>query len=224
VNNLREQYHVLQQRLFDLQDVVEIRGLPSSSRHEGKVAARDEGDFDPLELDEYNELHSKNTALAEAVTDFCELALGLKPELAKMEDTVADQQRISKEFSDSVLSARMVLVGQVEPRLQRAVRETCRATGKQATLTVSGGGIPVDGDVLNALMDPLLHVLRNAVDHGIETREVRESAGKDPAGALEVRFSREGENVLVEVCDDGAGFDIDSIREVAQHRGMLTGR
>lgn len=222
-NHLREQYHLLQQRLSDLQDVVEIRGVPPSARHESKVAAHGEGDFDPLELDEYNELHSKNTALAEAVSDFCELALGMRPELAKMEDTLADQQRISKEFSDSVLSTRMVPVGQVEPRLQRAVRETCRATGKQATLTVSGGDIPVDGDVLNALIDPLLHVLRNAADHGIEAREVRESAGKDPAGALQVRFSRDGENVLVEVCDDGAGFDIDSIREVAQHRGMLTG-
>lgn len=220
-NSLREQYHLLQQRLSDLQDVVEIRGVPSRSRHEGKIAEQSDGEFDPLELDEYNELHSKNTALAEAVTDFCELALGMRPELVKMEDTVADQQRISKEFSDSVLSARMVPVGQVEQRLQRAVRETCRATGKQAALVVTGGDIPVDGDVLNALFDPLLHALRNAVDHGIEAPARREAEGKGVVGALEVRFSRDGENVLIEVCDDGAGFDIDGICEVAQQRGIL---
>ncbi|MFT5172310.1 MAG: chemotaxis protein histidine kinase CheA [Gammaproteobacteria bacterium] len=219
-NHLREQYHLLQQRLSDLQDLVEIRGVPSRAGNELTTNTL-LGDFDPLEMDEYNELHSKNTALAEAVTDFCELALEMRPELTKLEDTVADQQRISKEFSDSVLSARMVPVGSVEQRLARTVRETCRATDKQAELLVIGGAISVDGDVLNALMDPLLHLLRNAVDHGIEMPALREAAGKNPVGRLEVRFARDGENVLVQVHDDGAGFDLKSIRAVAQQRGMV---
>lgn len=226
-NSLREQYHLVQQRLSDLQDVVEIRGVPSKYRYSraestatGTLVQR-ETEFDPLELDEYNELHSKSTALAEAVTDFCEVALGLRPELARMDDTVADQQRISKEFSDSVLSARMVRVGNVEQRLQRAVRETCRSTGKQANLTLVGGNIPVDGDVLNALVDPLLHLLRNAVDHGIEEPSTREALGKDASGKLEVRFARDGENVLVQARDDGGGFDLERIREVAVERGLL---
>jgi len=224
--DLREQYHLLQQRLADLQDVVEIRGVPSRMRQRSGVAmhaASVVDEFDPLELDEFNELHSKNTALAEAVADFCELALGMRPELARMDDTIADQQRIGKQFSDSVLSARMVPVGSVEQSLQRAVRETCRETGKLAILDISGGDIPVDGDVLNALVDPLLHLLRNAVDHGIEIRAQREAAGKSLTGSVQVRFARDGENLLVQVRDDGAGFDIDGIREVAQRRGMMSG-
>ena len=220
-NHLREHYHLLQQRLSDLQDLVEIRGVPSRAS-KGSARRTSIGDFDPLEMDEYNELHSKNTALAEAVTDFCELALEMRPELTKLEDTVADQQRISKELSDSVLSARMVPVGNVEQRLARTVRETCRATDKEAELVIIGGAISVDGDVLNALMDPLLHLLRNAVDHGIEMPAQREAAGKRASGRLEVRFARDGENVLVQVSDDGAGFDLKGIREVAQQRGIVT--
>ncbi len=226
-NSLREQYHLVQQRLSDLQDLVEIRGVPSRNRRGGGGTTTDTGtlvddDFDPLELDEYNELHSKSTALAEAMTDFCEVALGLRPELARLDDTIADQQRISKELSDAVMSARMVPVGSVAARLERAVRETCRVTGKQAVLEIEGGELPVDGDVLNALVDPLLHVLRNAVDHGIEGTEERARRGKPATGALQLRFSREGDNVRVSIRDDGRGFDVDRIREVAEARGVLS--
>ncbi len=223
-NALREQYHLVQQRLSDLRDLVEVRGVPSgqgSGTHTATGTLVQGHGFDPLEMDEYNELHSKTTALAEAMTDFCEVALGLRPELAKLDDVFADQQRISKELSDAVMSARMVPVGSIEARLQRMVRETCRATSKQARLELVGGYLPVDGDVLGALVDPLLHVLRNAVDHGIEAPEERERAGKPAEGLLRIAFSREGDSVLVQVSDDGRGFDLDRIRSVAHARGLL---
>ena len=228
---LREQYHLVQQRLLDMQDLVEIRGVPAT----GKSAALRRGQgsttatgtwiqgFDPLELDEYNELHSKSQALAEAVTDFCEIALGLRQELLKLDDTIVDQQRISKDLSDTVLSARMVNVGVIKQRLERGVRETCRMTDKLATLTFGGADILVDGDVLNALIDPLLHVLRNAVDHGIESREERIQAGKPASGQLHLEFLREGDNVVVRCSDDGRGFDLRAIRSAAQQRGLLDG-
>ena len=223
-NALREQYHLVQQRLSDLRDLVEVRGVPSgqgSGTHTATGTLVQGHGFDPLEMDEYNELHSKTTALAEAMTDFCEVALGLRPELAKLDDVFADQQRISKELSDAVMSARMVPVGSIEARLQRMVRETCRATSKQARLELVGGYLPVDGDVLGALVDPLLHVLRNAVDHGIEAPQERERAGKPAEGLLRIAFSREGDSVLVQVSDDGRGFDLDRIRSVAHARGLL---
>jgi chemosensory pili system protein ChpA (sensor histidine kinase/response regulator) len=226
---LREQYHLVQQRLLDMQDMVEIRGVPSGQRRGGRGGGGVthggtlvQG-FDPLELDEYNELHSKYQALAESVTDFCEIALGLRDELLKLDDTIVDQQRISKDVSDAVLSARMVAVGVIEQRLQRGVRETCRATDKQANLRLGGAEILVDGDVLNALVDPLLHVIRNAIDHGIETPEQRVRAGKPIEGQIELEFSREGDNVMVQCRDDGRGFDVHAIQQQARARGLLTG-
>jgi chemotaxis protein histidine kinase CheA/CheY-like chemotaxis protein len=120
-----------------------------------------------------------------------------------------------------VLSTRMLPVSTLVPRLRRNVRQTAQTLGKEAELVVEGESIMVDGDILNSLADPLLHILRNAVDHGIEFPDEREARGKPRAGLVTLHVSRQGNGVTVRVTDDGKGLDYQRIREKGVARGLL---
>lgn len=120
------------------------------------------------------------------------------------------------------MRTRMVPVSDVVPRLQRSLRQACRMTGKQAKLDILGAETLIDSNVLNDLMPPLMHLLRNAVDHGIESSEQRLQTGKDAIGNINLRFSRKGDRILVNCKDDGGGLDYETIRSKAQERGLLS--
>jgi chemotaxis protein histidine kinase CheA len=109
----------------------------------------------------------------------------------------------------------------VDP-LYRAVRDLCRTTGKEAKLSLVGGEISLDRRVLEALKGPLVHLIRNAVDHGIETPQVRRSRGKHEEGSIVVRVEQQGNVVFIEVSDDGDGLKLDAIRRAALDKGAVT--
>jgi chemotaxis protein histidine kinase CheA len=108
----------------------------------------------------------------------------------------------------------------IEP-LHRAVRDICKATGKRAKLAVVGAEVSLDRRVLEQLRGPLVHLVRNAVDHGLELPEVREARGKHPDGALAIRVEQQGNMLFIEVSDDGAGLDLEQIREAALRRALV---
>jgi chemotaxis protein histidine kinase CheA/ActR/RegA family two-component response regulator len=120
-----------------------------------------------------------------------------------------------------VMQTRLVAISTIAPRLQRSLRQTCRMTGKHGELVLVGENLMIDGDTLNAMVDPLMHILRNAVDHGLETEEERLAQGKPAAGRLTFEFDREGNNILVRCRDDGRGLDYGAIRAAAVKRGLL---
>ena len=105
--------------------------------------------------------------------------------------------------------------------LRRAVRDLCKATGKQAKLSVVGAEVSLDRRVIEQLRGPLIHLVRNAVDHGLEMPEVREARGKHPEGALTIRIEQQGNMLFIEVGDDGAGLDLEQIREAALRRALV---
>ncbi len=217
---LSRQNAQLHERLGDLQTLVEVRGVPSAK----KLAVGADvggGVFDPLELDHYHELHSVTSGFTEAATDSRELAEALGRDLEDLQDLMRLQERLGGDFGDSVLHARMVHVETIVPRLQRIVRQTSRMTGKDVSLEVEGAELLVDTDILNGLVDPLLHILRNAVDHGIENPEQRAQADKPSGGHIRLEFSREGSNIRIRCSDDGAGFEVERIRGKAEQRGLL---
>jgi chemosensory pili system protein ChpA (sensor histidine kinase/response regulator) len=220
---LAEQNVLVQQRLASLQDLVQLRGVPSARRALLAVAGMDEDEFDPLELDEYSELHSATNAFAEALTDSREFADLLRTELNALDGLVIQHEQVSSELNDVVLSARLVPVSTIVPRLQRGVRQTCRATGKNARLNVTGGDMMIDSEILNNIVDPLMHIVRNAVDHGVESPDERIASGKDEHGNIELSFVREGESVVIRCRDDGAGFDFLRIRELVTSQGLVPG-
>jgi chemosensory pili system protein ChpA (sensor histidine kinase/response regulator) len=157
----------------------------------------------------------------EIAADSAELSYQVNNDLGFLDDLLVNQGRLQQENQGAVLRTRMVPVKTVVPRLQRSVRQTCRLINKEVNLDVSGVNTLMDSNVLNDLVDPLMHMLRNAVDHGIETAEVRQSMGKDPVGRIHLAFFREGNRVVVRCQDDGAGLDLQAIRATAERRNLI---
>lgn len=217
--NLNEQDLLLQQKTFELENIVDVRGLAGVDRYR-QVSKNDE-EFDPLEFEEYNELHSVTHSFIEAIADNRELAMSIRDDLVELESMFIHQQHLSKEFESSIMTTRTVPVNTILAKLQRNVRQTCKTVGKNADLEVSGTDIMIDSDVLNNLADPLQHILRNAIDHGIETPEERTVLGKSSTGTIKLSFYREGNNIVVSCKDDGQGLNYTNIRYTAIQRGLL---
>jgi chemosensory pili system protein ChpA (sensor histidine kinase/response regulator) len=224
---LIERDRSIQKRLFELENSVDIRGVAARHKlHAVAPAHAAQGhslleNFDSLEMDQYNEVQSLTRALMEETTDARDLGLGLKDELAGLAGIVHQQQRLMRELAHMASQTRMAPVETIVPRLQRNVRQTAAATGKLAELRVVGQDILVDADVLNQLLDPLLHILRNAVDHGLEMPDERAALGKPRAGTITLSVERRGQVVTVRVADDGRGLDLEHIRTKALERGLL---
>ncbi len=208
---------IIQKRIFELENLVDIRGL-SAVRSKGTGGV---GNFDPLEMDQYSELHSLTRALIEEVSDARALGVVLEEDLSKFAGVLAEEDRVKRDLQYLALSTRMSPVKTLVPRLQRNVRQTCHDTGKQARLVVEGADTLIDGEILNRLADPLLHILRNAVDHGIETAEDRAFLGKPAEGTIKLSFERLGQGIIVRCGDDGRGLDYAAIRARAIERGLL---
>ena len=211
----------VQKRLFELETVVDVRALTMRTRAHAAGDAAEGPRLDPLELDQYSELHSTAHALMEEAADARALASRLEEEIARTMTLQTKQQRLSKDLQHLVISTRMTQVGVLASRLQRNVRSTCQATGKQAELMLRGADTLIDSDVLNRLADPLLHMLRNAVDHGLELPAQRIAAGKRETGQIVLTFSRQGQQVVLHCKDDGRGLDHAAIRRRAIERGLL---
>ncbi len=178
--------------------------------------------FDPLEMDRYNEMHTSISRLQEAAADIQEVEQLMDRHIRRTGELHLAQSGIQKETLERVLSTRLVEVKSITPRLHRVVRQACRSTGKQAELLIHGESVRVDSHILNQLTDPLMHIIRNAIDHGLETPEQRLAGGKTPQGQIVLRFWLDRDLVRVDCSDDGCGIDTDRIRQVAIQRGLVS--
>ena len=210
--------YAVRQQVTDIEKIVMLRGLSLARTETGK-----DGSFDPLELDRYTELHGVTQALVEVTADAREMTGSLEAGVASLRNEVVQQANINKELQYQVAATRLAPANVLTARLMRNVRQTCQQTGKQARLVITGGEIQIDGDVLNKLADPLLHILRNAVDHGIELPEERTIAGKPPEGTVKLDFSRQGSGIIVTIRDDGRGLDYARVRAKAVERNLIRG-
>ncbi|MGK0269802.1 MAG: chemotaxis protein histidine kinase CheA/ActR/RegA family two-component response regulator [Cocleimonas sp.] len=186
------------------------------------ISSLENSDFDSLEMDTYNELHSVVSLLSESISDGQEIDLTLNKQLNELTEKLRSLDKLNKDFSEVILSSRMVSINTIIPRLERIVRQTCRKTSKKAKLIVTGKDINIDTDILYGLVDPLLHMLRNSIDHGIETPEVRKNNDKDETGLIEISFIRDGNNIVMSLKDDGAGMDPEVIYQKAIHKDLIT--
>ena len=180
-----------------------------------------DADFDPLELDRYSTLQQLSRALAESVSDVGSIN-DLLRNLSSDADTLLVQQgRVTLQLQDSLMRTRMVPFQRHVARLSRLVRQAAASEGKRAELVVHGATGELDRQVLERMLPPLEHLLRNAVVHGIETPEQRRDAGKPAAGEIRVHMRRDGSEVVIEVADDGAGINTQAVRAKALERGLL---
>ncbi len=195
-------HHKLTNLTEEFGHLIEVRELFNN-----RMRTKNEDGLDPLELDRYNELHSFFHQLQEFAIDTRDAIQQTHGQLRKLEDLTYEQQVTNRESQNHLLEMRMVPANTMEPRFQRCVRQACRLTRKNARLVVIGGDTMIDSRVLHELIDPLMHLLRNAVDHGIEEVEERLAHGKSAEGVVELRFRAQGQSVLIQVADDGSGLD-----------------
>jgi len=177
--------------------------------------------FDPLELDRFSTLQQLSRALNESAADLGGLQ-GVLDDLSRNYDVLLQQQsRVSSELQDGLMRARMVPFDGLVPRLRRVVRQAAQETGKHVQLRLEGTHGELDRNVLDRMVAPLEHMLRNSVAHGLEVPDARAAAGKPEEGEIALRLRREGSEIVLEVADDGAGLDRAAIRRRAEQRGLL---
>lgn len=186
--------------------------------HQDTMVARD---FDPLELDRYSNLQQLTRALAESANDLDSLKDLLQSVTVEAESLLVQQSRVTAELQDGLMRTRMVPFERHVPRLTRLVRQVALEVNKRVELAVEGASGELDRQVLDKMLSPFEHMLRNAVIHGIEAPEVRQAAGKSATGRITIRLRREGAEIVIDVADDGAGINVDAIRRKAYELDML---
>jgi chemosensory pili system protein ChpA (sensor histidine kinase/response regulator) len=188
-------------------------------RHQGDMDAR--GDFDPLELDRYSTIQQLSRALAETASDVASIQQLISERVRESESLIVQQSRAVSELQDGLMRTRLVPFNRHAQRLSRLVRQVASEYGRRAELQVVGGTGELDRQIMDRMLGPLEHLLRNAVIHGIEPPERRAAAGKHEVGDVTVSVRREGAEVVVEVSDDGGGLDLEAIRRKALALGLV---
>ena len=188
-------------------------------RHQDQSLRR--SDFDPLEMDQYSMIQQLSRALAETSSDVASLQQLLSDLTSDAETLLTQQSRVISELQDGLMRTRMVPFSRHAQRLNRIVRQAARDTGKAAELHIRGGTSELDRQVMERIVPAFEHMLRNAVIHGIETREVRASRGKPPTGRIDISLRREGSEIIMEVADDGGGLDLGAIRRRAELQNLI---
>ncbi len=202
----------------------QLRGLEIETeaqvlnRHQDEDSHRN--DFDPLELDRYSALQQYSRALAETSGDVASIQGLLETLTREAQNLLTQQARIITELQNSLMRTRMVPFQRHVQRLTRLVRQAANDTGKRAELVVQGAAAELDRQMLERMVAPLEHMLRNAVVHGIEMPERRAALGKPEVGRISVSLTRDGAEVVIVVSDDGSGINVKLIREKAVALGL----
>ena len=188
-------------------------------RHDQEPGHRQ--DFDPLELDRYSSIQQYSRALAESANDVASLQQLIESLVGEAQNQLQLQSRTVTELQNGLMRTRMVSFQRHVQRLARIVRQAAADTGKQAEFVVEGAAGELDRQVLERMLPPFEHLLRNAVVHGIETPTDRVAHGKNATGRINLKLQREGAEVIVEVSDDGAGMNLAAIRNKGQALGLI---
>ncbi|MBI4997077.1 MAG: Hpt domain-containing protein [Rhodocyclales bacterium] len=183
------------------------------------LAAEADQHFDPLEFDRFTRFQEITRMMAESVNDVATSQQSLLMNLDQADAALIAQARLNREHSQALMSVRMVPFNTLADRLYRVVRQTAKELNKRANLDIRGGQTELDRSVLEKMTGPIEHLLRNAVAHGIESPAQRRAAGKAEIGEIVLRVGQEGNEIAIELTDDGRGLDYEGIRS----RGIASG-
>ncbi len=204
-----------QLRNLEIETEIQIR-----SGYEKEADSYDNS-FDPLEMDQYSKLQQLTRSLSETASDV-ESINGILTDITRDSETLLMQEsRISSALQVGLMRTRMVRFGGLSSRLRRIVRQLARELGKEVELEIDGESSEVDRTVLDRIIAPLEHMLRNALAHGIENPDVRRVLGKNVVGKISIDVDRQGSDVVIKIKDDGVGIDVDGVRQKAIAQGLL---
>ncbi|RON60171.1 hybrid sensor histidine kinase/response regulator [Pseudomonas fluorescens] len=205
----------------------QLRRLDTETQ--GRILSRQQVDadhlgyeeFDPLEMDRHSQLQQLSRALFESASDLLDLKETLDRRNHDAENLLLQQGRINTELQEGLMRTRMVPFERMLPRLKRIVRQVAEELNKDVAFIIDNAEGEMDRNVLERMAAPLEHMLRNAVDHGLESAEVRLAAGKPAQGTISLDLSREGGDIVFDIRDDGAGVPLEAVRRKAIKRGLL---
>ena len=218
--NLRELDDTVSRLRQQLRDF-EIETEAQIQYRQEESLSREYDEFDPLEFDRFTHMQQLSRAMLESLSDLDSLR-GILANITRESETLLLQQsRVNTELQEGLMRTRMVPFSGQAPRLRRIVRQTAAELGKEVNLNLRGMESELDRSVLDRVIPPIEHMLRNAIAHGLESAEDRRKAGKPEAGNLELSFDREGSDIIIRVSDDGAGLNLEAIQKKAIAKGLL---
>jgi chemosensory pili system protein ChpA (sensor histidine kinase/response regulator) len=177
-------------------------------------------EFSELEMDRYDDFGILSRSLTEISADISEVLTQLDGFVRRVDSDIDEFTKLAHRLQDEITQARMVPIGNLYTRISRTVRDAAKAANKQVDLTLAGAETELDNNIIQQISDPLLHLVRNSVAHGIERHEDRYQAGKPDHGTVAVRAYHRGNHIYIEVEDDGRGIDYERIRQAAIDRGL----
>ncbi|MEQ8752599.1 MAG: hybrid sensor histidine kinase/response regulator [Coleofasciculus sp. G1-WW12-02] len=203
--------------------VQNLTGFPeenASSGEHGESLADISSAFDALEMDHYSDLHLLSMEVMETIVQIQEVTSDIELSLEDTDGTVRELNQTSKQLQTNLTRVRMRPLSDLVGRFQRALRDLALQHGKEVELKVSGKGTLIDRSILEALSDPLMHLVRNAFDHGIEKPDIRQSQGKPAQGTIEIKAAHRGNQTIITISDDGNGINLNKIRARAEQMGL----
>jgi chemosensory pili system protein ChpA (sensor histidine kinase/response regulator) len=208
-------------RTFEDKHTFSFQPSPAATGEESTQSLAGVSDFGSLEFDKYDDFNILARRISEVTADITESMSQLTGSIHRAQDDMGQLQQLTLGMRDEIARARMVPIGTPFTRFRRAAREMARTTGKEVNLVTSGEHTEIDTGVVERLVDPLVHLVRNAVYHGIEVAASRLTQGKPAVGTIYLHAAHRGNSVLIEVEDDGAGLDIVKIKAKAIKLGLV---
>ena len=178
-------------------------------------------EFSELEMDRYDDFNILSRSLTEISADITEVLTQLDGFVRRVDSDIDEFTKLAHRLQDEITQARMVPIGNLYTRLTRTVRDAAKASNKKVELTLAGAETELDNNIIQQISDPLIHLVRNAVAHGIEREEIRYQSGKSDHGNVAVRAYHRGNHIYIEVEDDGRGIDYEKVRKTAVENGLI---
>ena len=186
------------------------------------IMSNDLLEFSELEMDRYDDVNILSRSLTEISADVTEVLTQLEGFMGRVDSDIDEFTKLAHHLQDEITAARMVPIGNLYTRLSRTVRDAAKATGKPVDLSLEGADTELDNNIIQHISDPLIHLVRNAVAHGVENADSRRAAGKSEKAHIAVRAYHRGNHIFVEVEDDGRGIDYERVRQGVIQSGELS--
>nr|WP_309594229.1 Hpt domain-containing protein [Moraxella osloensis] len=183
-----------------------------------------ESDFDPLEMDQYSALNQLSKSLSESASDLLDIKTTMLDKTRETENLLLQLSRTQTDLQEGLMDSRTVPFSRITPRLQRIVRQTATELGKSVELRILNDEGEIDRNILERITSPLEHMLRNAVDHGIEKSQERIESGKSRTGLITLEVLREGGEIVINLTDDGRGINVNAVRQKAIEQGLISAK
>ena len=221
VGTLRQSLSELTENVVRLRDQLREIEMQAETQITSRMAQSGDREFDPLEFDRFTRLQELTRMMAESVSDVTSVHQTLSRTVDSASDDLVLQARLTRELQQDLMRVRMVQFASISERLFRVTRQAAKEVDKRVNLDIRGSAVEIDRGVLEKMTGPFEHLLRNAVVHGIEAREVRRAAGKNETGELLIEVRQEGNEVVIRFSDDGQGLNVGCIRDKAKRIGLL---